>query len=708
MILRKLEVENFRQLPRVSTVEFVSHGAKNVTVILGENGSGKSTLLLAIQWCLYGQKALTHFEAQNPTALLNHTTAKSLDEGDKAQVAVTLIYEHGPELFRVKRWMGYTKISAAVEPDTAESIVSIGKKRLGSNEDDWDESDKVRATLDTIERSLPFSLCPYFFFAGESASAMVDPRNADELTKAVKVALDIELLERAQKHAKQAYSEVARELKNSATGDLQDVSSQVAQLEADRDGLIEELATKKKERESCKRLIEEQESIMAKYQQFEKTIGQKRQKETELNSLNTQLSTAKTELREEIRHHAYLGFLEPVSTRLAQMLVDAYQRDNLPARIKPSFIGELLEKGTCLCGSDVTEGTEGSKRLRQELENSGLDEVSEQLQALDGRLKSKVTELSKHRERYQRQEKRIKELGDEAADVRAELERLETELQGVDVEEDALGQAMKRRTNATEDRDNLSGEISDLTFDLGEDKATRHPQSIGSKLAILKETEKTLSQTNQRARVLSARKDELEQLETNVGLMVNGMLTIVQQYLHSKVHEVYKEVAILERRLSFTSDFRLVMEEWNGDRYVPSVTSGANSSVLALCFVASFIELAKNIKNDQAGDKLAIAKANYPMVMDAPFAKMGEHFSGKVPDYLCKAVPQLVIMSSYKQWKDDVEESLKDYVGKAFVLNLHTNAGETRRVPFLGREVPYVTRDDQANPDYSILEAISL
>ena len=45
MLLKSLEIENFRQFRGRQTVNFSTDKDKNVTIIMGENGSGKSYIL---------------------------------------------------------------------------------------------------------------------------------------------------------------------------------------------------------------------------------------------------------------------------------------------------------------------------------------------------------------------------------------------------------------------------------------------------------------------------------------------------------------------------------------------------------------------------------------------------------------------------------------------------------------------------------------
>ena len=54
MLIKKLELENFRQYIGNQTIEFSTEREKNVTVLIGVNTSGKTTLVRAFEWVLYG------------------------------------------------------------------------------------------------------------------------------------------------------------------------------------------------------------------------------------------------------------------------------------------------------------------------------------------------------------------------------------------------------------------------------------------------------------------------------------------------------------------------------------------------------------------------------------------------------------------------------------------------------------------------------
>ena len=47
MLLKKMNLENFRQFIGTQSIDFSTEPDRNVTIILGENGSGKTTLAQA-------------------------------------------------------------------------------------------------------------------------------------------------------------------------------------------------------------------------------------------------------------------------------------------------------------------------------------------------------------------------------------------------------------------------------------------------------------------------------------------------------------------------------------------------------------------------------------------------------------------------------------------------------------------------------------
>ena len=69
-----------------------------------------------------------------------------------------------------------------------------------------------------------------------------------------------------------------------------------------------------------------------------------------------------------------------------------------------------------------------------------------------------------------------------------------------------------------------------------------------------------------------------------------------------------------------------------------SAQSEANCVVLALTFVSALIRFANEVGQDR-DRQVVFSGGEFPLVMDAPFAKMNEHFKRKVPVGLAGNVP---------------------------------------------------------------------
>ena len=89
MIIKSLQLNNFRQYKGLQKIIFSTDKEKNVTVIKGENGSGKTTLLEAFIWCFYGKLTLP-----NADRILTADISNSMKNLDKEEVYVEINFIH--------------------------------------------------------------------------------------------------------------------------------------------------------------------------------------------------------------------------------------------------------------------------------------------------------------------------------------------------------------------------------------------------------------------------------------------------------------------------------------------------------------------------------------------------------------------------------------------------------------------------------------
>ena len=56
MIIKSIELNNFRIYKGVNRIDFTPNGERNIVIISGNNGFGKTTFLMSLVWCLYGRQ----------------------------------------------------------------------------------------------------------------------------------------------------------------------------------------------------------------------------------------------------------------------------------------------------------------------------------------------------------------------------------------------------------------------------------------------------------------------------------------------------------------------------------------------------------------------------------------------------------------------------------------------------------------------------
>ena len=56
MIIKEIELNNFRIYKGKHKINLSPDGEKNIIVVSGDNGFGKTTFLMSLVWCLYGRQ----------------------------------------------------------------------------------------------------------------------------------------------------------------------------------------------------------------------------------------------------------------------------------------------------------------------------------------------------------------------------------------------------------------------------------------------------------------------------------------------------------------------------------------------------------------------------------------------------------------------------------------------------------------------------
>ena len=698
MILERLEISNFRVFRGDNSIDFAPPGDRSVTVLIGENQAGKTTLIHAIRWCLYGESP----GMANPEDLLSQYALSRAPIGGVLKVAVALRFEHESVLYRARRERVYRKLDGGLPEETARLFNLQEMEKTGGGPVD------VPDAQSRILELIPQSMAPFFFFEGEAAKAWATSAGGEQLRRGVQDCLDVAVLDRAAKHLEKAH-EVLRKENRPLSGEAEGIDRAIKELEKERDEKRATLAEEREELAAIERRKQEHEAEFGKYAESAPLMAELGGLRERHRAEMEKLSDADQRMKKFISKEGFLVFLaKPIATARG-LLKEAYDRDQIPSRIKPAFVDELLARGTCICGAPLVDGSSHKEALLRWKDLSGLGDLSERLAVVEGKLGD--LEARKTRS-FDIAGAEFSALRDSRAAVLAEIHKtggsikdLEEKLAGKEFNDKVVADLQAKRNEAETEARAKGFNIGDLERELGEGRYKDERDSIATRLDVLEKRYKDQQKNNAQSRLLVRKMERIERIRTAVVRLHEGWLSIVQEYLDEEAKRSYTAVGQLKRRVAVSKSFVLSIEREVEGRWIPDSPSEANQGVMALCFTSAFVDLAKRLSEDDDSTSEYFQGGQFPMVMDAPFSDWDAHFCRTVSAHLSQTGPQLVVITKHRDWPE-AKPVLEGKVGKGYVVRFFGQNAAGKSVEFLGRPVEYSTKDSDADPEYSIIAEV--
>ncbi len=351
MLIKKLILHNFRQFIETQEISFSTDKEKNVTVLIGINTSGKTTLIRAFEWILYNKNEF------DDKILLNKNVAGNMQAGDTQAVRGTLVLEHNGKEYEISRKQIYTCTGSCVRPSsTTADILYLQpdgqtKTRLGSE------------FSSNIERILPKALSNYFFFGGERIGSI---SSREDIESSVKGLMGLDVLYNAMAHLRSVINKLKKSMDFS--GDQQ---------AADAQKMLEDANRRKKEYENELANIGEQieyyqaekEKYAALLRANEETAAEQRRREqldAVIKGLVDRIEKDKKSLVSAFSRNAFAFFSLPLLQQSAELLNQMGDETESVPEMSGASIDYILKRGTCICGTCISEGSAAEKHLLAE------------------------------------------------------------------------------------------------------------------------------------------------------------------------------------------------------------------------------------------------------------------------------------------------------------------------------------------------------
>ena len=646
MKLISLKLCNFRQFyGKTSEITF-ANGDRNTTILHGNNGAGKTTLLNAFTWVLY-EKFTAAFAS--PHLLINKRAITEANLGASVECWAEVNFEHENKRYQVKR-----KCFAC--RDRNDKIqYSNSKLFMLIAGDDGRWYHPLQQPTDIINRILPESLHQYFFFDGERIDRIFRDNKKSNIAEDTKELLGVKVLDRAIEHLKKAKRTLEEELKAIGDSEIKKILQEQARLEKDRELLKvrqQEIVREAKQLEEVKKAIGSRLLDLSGAEELQK-LKQQLEAREKLNRQN--LLKAKNNIKRLISSRSYTVLLSETTQQFRSTIDDLRQKGELPSGIKQQFVQKLLENQSCICGTQLREGTDAYQQVQAWMNRAGIADIEES--AI--RLETQVGELDKQiREFWQEidlQQATINQCRTEIAQTENELDEIKKKLRNYPDED--VQQLQKQL-------DNIEESIKELTLEQGE---IRHKIET-----ITREIEKIIKQINkhqvkQEKQALAQRRIQATNEAIERAIEVRARLeTQFRLSLEQRVQEIFSSISFTPYLPRLSTNYELTLVENTSGIAVPVAASTGENQILSLSFIGGIIDRVREWS--QKNTLMGPDSSTFPIVMDSPFGSLDEIYRRQVAKSIPQLANQLIVLVTNTQWRGEVAEEMKNYIGKEYIL----------------------------------------
>lgn len=652
-----ITIKNFRQFWKETTLNFSCSVSQNVTVIHGANGSGKTSLLNAFKWCFYGK---TDFDTGTDN-ILNEAAIQSATTGQEIELNISVVFEQDDCHYKVVRKAIYRKLPE----NKVEDLKTIEFKIQKTTE--TGETVTIDTPVSEINKVLPESLHPYFFFNGERIEKLAGVNESGQIKEAIKRLMGLKQIERAERHLLRASESFRKENAKSSDQHYQSLSENVARLN-------DELENSKKRLTDLKYEYEEKrtrkEDVEKKLETFKESKSLQVQR-TLLNNSNDKIiydMASNESRRKELVDKNRAVVLSQGLVNKCEALVDLNRkRGLLPYKVRAPFIDDLIEQNRCICGRplDKDDGALASlNKVKETAGNDELDEVyssvsfliknqSENLQEYEQNLKDLTTQQNKNRQDKKINEDHISEIGLKIGSIKNN-------------EINSLEALLAKLISELEDK---SFDIKTLERDIPElkgksDKETKELEKLEKKQKEVSLVVRRITAANNVAKAFNELNDSFTDQ--------------VRKNLSERVDDTFGQIIRKNVRAYIDDDFHLRIEKQSqyGEIEAKEQSTG-EKQVTSLSFISSIISLAKE-KHEQGGK--FFKGGLYPLVMDSPFGALDDDYRFKVAERVASLADQVIIFVSNSQWNGNVKSACANRVGNSYKLIHHSTTEAAKRI----------------------------
>ena len=656
------KIQNFRQLRDIELV-FARGSESPLTVIRAENGTGKTTLLTALTWGLFGDDALPGRRSAYRIHPLDWDVGKN---GKVCAIEVTIRFATIDDETGMERTYDLVRTTRE-RPANSGTFEVDGSDLMLFEQKPTGDQPLPNPNAFIANRILPKSLKDVFFIDGDRALAFIEATDEhsakrDRVERAVRQLLGLDILEEAQRHVDVARREAVSAVRKDAAGT--DVE-QLATREAELNDRLQELEDSKTQIDEDRQATDrrKRKAEQALHAALAAGSADRRRLESDLVDRTKQLDDERKHQwklvqrqRALINGSDVLARVGREQIRQAGTLLARLETDGIIPDTLPDVVRDRLNRETCICGRDVSEGTDGHAALCELL--AEVDQLEESHEIL-----LHLSTAARHRESTTRDDDDtgswvVQAKGSLTDAVRcsqtqSRLEREITELRTKirDIPEQDISELEQMLTDEEAEAKRLSSEAGRVSETLRTTKRDR--------AAVIKDRQAAQKKVEKYRRRLAeeiAANDLLTVLRSTVETLESETVDEVS----SAMSEIFLKMIVADpeaggiiNRAELTRQHDIVVFGSDGQHMDPDKDlSGAQRRALTLAFILGLVR---------------VSGVSAPNVVDTPLGMTSSLVRRSLLEYAAENSPQLVMFLTGSEVQG-VEDILDRYTGRTYTM----------------------------------------
>lgn len=641
MLLNSLKIKDFRQFKGEQTIVFAADPQKNVTVIMGDNGTGKTTLAQAFTWCLYGE---TDFADK---ILLCKATSRDMMPGDSQKVRAELALTHKGVEYTIVSEQLYIKDSYGIIKTRGQRKFTIMYKQGGQIE--YVKESQLDGRMKEI---LPFELARYFFFDGERINVMskrLSQGKGDEFARAVRSLLGLDAFLAAIEHLKKTIKEYDKQYDVHSDSKIAEYNEKIQLLDTEIERIDERLAEIDHEETPVTEKIEE---LLIQIEKNRASSGLAEKKKKLIARRESLVATKARNVGELLSafKRAPSYFAMKLMRDCLVLLKDEHKMDKSVPNINDKTIKHLIERGRCICGSEVCTGNKTFIELTKLLEYVPPKNIGDSISGFRGKCQEKVRNAETMFTDFEAKYANVCAFDSDYDEVSQDIYDIEQQLLGMADVGKLQSDLMRYETHLRKLRDarvSISGDKRVKETD--RDRAGTERDKL------------TLKDENNR-RVMRYKAYAQYMHDSLCGQYATEEKRIREE-LEKTVNEIFQSILGDGFSLALTEkyDVLVTVNEYGGS----AETSTAQNISIIFAFIAGVIQMARASQEREGG---LLVSEPYPLVMDAPLSAFDKTRIQTVCDVLPKIAEQVIIF--IKDADGEIaEEHLGSRIGKRLTFH---------------------------------------